>query len=525
MKNGSALGELVGDGARGKLEEQREARREKTARVTRVKKAAGDFGFFCRTYLPHYFYSQPAEYQRVLTDIEHKERLDWEHVRRLKQFVKPAYHKYFHPTARVRGMVDAEPREHGKTVRAAFAKPLWRALYKKNRNIIIIGASKSAAEENLINIRTELEDNELILEDFGDLRGKKWTDARIELANDTCIQAKGAGSATRGTRYREHRPDLVILDDIMKDQAAESPAQRQKLYVWAKRVIFFLGKNAFIVLINTIFHNDDIVCRLLDEIEKGTLDGWVGIRFSCWRLDGTPLWPEHWSAADLERKRADVGSAVFATEMENEPMSLADRIFRKEWFIYYAPVERPPIGALRRFMAVDPTAGVHDQAGIVTIGAHPPSGIIYELDSVGKTVSETELVEILIIKYLLFRPELIGWEEVAFQTIYKRYVLQKSAEKGIYLPIIGVKTGGVSKESRVRRLSPLVENGILRFREQGSQDLVDQLYNFPKHQFDDLPDALWYAVEIAESGPSQPYAFPFGQSLVDKLIRRYRHGH
>lgn len=511
-KAASALSELLGGDAAARQADAQEAARMEAARVERVKRAKADFGYFCSTYLPHYFTSEPAEYQRILNWIENEQAVSERNCERLKRFIKPAYHGTLRPIRRLAGMVDVEPREHGKTVRGSFAKPLWRLLTGQNRFILLIGATQAAANSNIIDIRTELEDNEALIADFGDQksRGKKWTDDRLELVNGTCLQAKGAGAAMRGVRFRQYRPDLVVLDDLMKDEAAESPAWREKIHRWTKRVVFLLGKHAFILFVNTIFHGDDIVCRLLAEIERGDLDDWVGLRFSCWKPDGSPLWPEHWSAGDLEAKRRNLGTAVFSTEMENEPLSDAERIIRIEWIRahWYPPAACPPLESLRRFIGVDPSVGSHDQAGLVTIGVDA-RGLLWELDSWGRTVSETGLVEALSLKYLVFRPEAIGWEEVAFQTIYKRYVMRLAAEKGLYLPIHGVKTGGVAKEARIRRLSPLIENGILRLREKGAEELVDQLWNFPKHPFDDQPDALEIAVRVSEAGGIGPLAFPF----------------
>lgn len=508
--NTSALRDLIGGDSA--IEKREADRRAEEQRKARLERAGRDFGYFCRTYLPHYFTSAPAEYQEILTEVESEEGLSLRNYERLKGFIKPKYHGYMRPVKKLSGIVDVEPREHGKTVRNSFAKPLWRLLTQKNRFVLIIGATAGAAEENVINIRSELEDNELLIADYGDQKPQKgkWADSRLELANGTCLQGKGAGSAMRGVRFRQYRPDLVILDDLMKDEAAESAAWRDKIYRWAKRVVFLLGKEAFVVFVNTIFHGDDIVNRLLSEIERGDLDDWAGFRFSCWLPDGeTPLWPEHWSRDDLVAKKRKLGTSVFSTEMENEPLSDEDRVIHMEWIRahWYRPEELPPLESMRRFAGIDPSTGAHDLMAIVSLGVDK-SGIIWELDSWGKAVSETELVEALIYKNRMFRYDMIAWEDVSFQTIYKRYVMRLSAEKGVYLPIKGISPKGVNKERRIRKLSPLIENGLIRLRSDGSEELIDELYNFPKHTFDDLPDALAYAVMLAETGESGPMFFP-----------------
>lgn len=492
------------------------------ARDGRIRRATEDFGYFCRTYLGHYFFSDFAEYQQILTRIETNQTLTPVDREELSGLIKEDYHALFPVTERIEGIVDVEPREHGKTVRQTLAKPLWRILTGRNRYILIVGASDAAARDNLVNIRTELEENEQLLEDFGEMKapGKMWSDSRIELANGCCIQAKGAGSAMRGLRFGPHRPDLIILDDILKDEAAESPTQRDKLYRWAKRVIFFLGKNAFVVVVNTIFHSDDLPSRLLSEIGDGRLEGWVGLRFACFRPGGAPLWPQYWSAEDLEKKRRAVGSREFTTEMMNEPVSEEDSLFRKGWLVYESPSD-VDLKKLRVYMGVDPATGAHDQSAIVTVGVDS-DGVVHVLDSFGQTMSPDAFTKKLVEKYLIWQPRLIGWEDVSFQKIFRQTVMREAARAGTHMPIKGMSTKGMSKEARLSRLSPLVENGLVVFREIQTE-LIDQLLTFPKGTFDDQPDALYYAWEISQAGPAMPMVFSLGPPrFARRIARRFR---
>lgn len=504
----------------GKSEEVRVERE----RSRRLERARADFGYFCKTYLADYFYTKPAEYQRILYEVADTRSLSKELIQRIKPIVREQYWSLLRPTEHLAGAMFIEPREHGKTVRWSFACPLWQVLTGKSRYVLLIGASQTAAQENLINIRTELEENEQILADFGDLRGDRWSDARIELSNGSCIQAKGSGASMRGTRFRQYRPDLIILDDILKDDAVESPTTRAKIHRWLKRVVFNLGKTAFIVWVNTIFHSDDPISRLLRELEEGSLKRWAAVRLSAHKPDGTPLWPEHWSAESLEEKRQVLGSDVYSTEYENEPLSDEERIIKLDWIQahIYVPAELPP--GLRHFAGVDPAAGKHDRTAIVSVGVDR-AGVIWEVDSWAATCSEDETVTQLITKHKRFQYALIAWEEVSFTNIYARYVMRMAAAENVYLPIKTVKAGTESKVLRVRAISPLIENGLIRLRDRGNKNLVEELTSFPKGRFDDLPDALAYAVQIVTRSPDMPQVVPLRRvapTLAQQTLRGYR---
>lgn len=506
-----------------------QARHEVKARKARMDRAKKDFGYFCQTYLGDYFFTDAAEYQKVLYDVADTRALTPATAEKIKVFVREKYHPLVKPTEHLAGALFIEPREHGKTVRWSFAYPLWRVLSGRSRYVLLIGASQDAARENLINIRTELEENDAILEDFGELKGARWSDSRIELdieGEGACIQAKGAGMSMRGTRYRQYRPDYIALDDILKDDAIESPTTRGKIHRWLKRVVMNLGKTAFIVWVNTIFHSDDPPSRLMNEIAQGTLKRWIAVRLSCFRPDGEPLWPEAWSKEVLEEKREQIRPDVFSTEFENEPLSDTERIIKPEWIElhWYAPSTCPPLEQLRRFAGIDPATGKHDGTAIVSIGVDS-KGIIWELDSWAEACSESTTVEQLMIKHRRFGYELAAWEEVSFSGIYANLVVQRAAEAGVYVPIRKVKAGTDAKVTRVRGISSLIENGVIRIRDRGAEKLIDQLTTFPKGRFDDLCDALAYAVGIASKGPGAPYVQTFGQNGLAGRVRSMLRGY
>jgi len=270
-------------------------------RAKRIERAKKDFWFFCKYYLGHKFYEEPAEFQKIVFDIFTKRALTEDHIKRLKPLIKPEYHKYLKPSKLLQGLVNCWPREHAKTT-FAEAFVLWNAIFFREPFQIILSASEKSAETILENIKAEIEENLLIYEDFGDLKTDKWRKDEIRLKNGAVIVSKGINSSIRGMRKRQYRPSLVLLDDVMKDETAYSPTQRDKIYRHFKRAILPLGRDAFIIVTNTILHNDDLPSRLLKEIEEERLVDWAGLRFSAITPSGEPLWPAHWPLEKLERK-------------------------------------------------------------------------------------------------------------------------------------------------------------------------------------------------------------------------------
>jgi hypothetical protein len=150
------------------------------------------------------------------------------------------------------------PREHAKTTLVTFAFVLWCVVYNKKSNIVLVSDTAVQAKEFLRNIKIELSNNELLKNDFGDLVPKarrsaqeKWDETHIITTNQVQIKVFSPGVQLRGIQRNVvvtdeqgvvstqiQRPDLIILDDILKDQFVRSREQRDDLYKWFFNVMF-----------------------------------------------------------------------------------------------------------------------------------------------------------------------------------------------------------------------------------------------------------------------------------------------
>ena len=82
-------------------------------------------------------------------------------------------------------------------------------------------------------IKDELETNQLLKEDFGVEAGSRWNNNEIWIRSrtgiDSCIMIRGIDSSLRGIHYKQHRPTLVLLDDLLKDDTAKSESKRDQV--------------------------------------------------------------------------------------------------------------------------------------------------------------------------------------------------------------------------------------------------------------------------------------------------------
>lgn len=101
------------------------------------------------------------------------------------------------------------------------------------------------------------------------------------------LQALGAGQKLRGRRHRQHRPDLVIVDDLENDQSVLTRYQRDKLDRWLSTALAFaVAKGADVHLLGTLLHSDSVLARVLGR------GGWDSHRYQAFADEEEPC-PDH----------------------------------------------------------------------------------------------------------------------------------------------------------------------------------------------------------------------------------------
>ena len=438
----------------------------------RVARGLSDPAWWRHAYLPAYFHMPSPRFHADLLAALERPAGSASHAQRI--------------------VVVAAPREHAKSTLCTLALPLHAACNGLARFIIIVSDTDTQARFFLWAIREELETNERLREDYGDLVGRKWTETEIILANNVKILARGAGASMRGLRHGPHRPDLIVADDLENDETVESPLAREKMTRWFDRALLnCLAPGGTMLVVGTVLHYDSLLSRLL----KRGGDFWTK-KYAAVLPDGAPLWPERWPIARLEAKKRQIGRAAFDQEFQNEPIDSEARIFREETFGYY---ETDAIAAkqLAAFGYIDLAISERtraDYTALVTIGVDE-LGTIYVLDASRRRMPIRAQIEATFLTFDRWQHVRLGVEDVAYQRAFKQLLDEESAKTNRWIPTVAVRPD-VDKVRRISTLSPLIERGDLLFRREHTE-LIDELRYFPKAPHDDLADALHGAVQVA----------------------------
>ncbi len=445
----------------------------KLSKADRIERARHDFEFFCKYYLADYFSAESADFHRELVEMV---------------------------TVHDRG-VAAAPREHAKSTHVSFAFPLHQILFGLRHFLIIIRESDQVASANVDDIRRELESNERIREDFGDVCGaRKWAESEFITSTGVKVVGRGRGQSMRGMRYKQFRPDLVIADDIEDDEQAESRDRRDKLERWLKRVVLnLIGPDGKFFMIGTILHHDSVLVRLLAQTDVFFTRIWRA------ETDGKPLWPARWPISRLEAKKKEIGVRNYATEFMNNPANEEDQIFSPNWWRYFKDDDVE--GELDEVAAIDPAIGQkakNDDTAVIV--AAERGGNYYVLRVVLKKLKVTQQVELAFSTWREFpRIRKFGFETIAYQSALKQLVDERNIKDNQQLPAVAVDDISSDKIKRISTLAPMAEQGRIYFPSASSsywtpdvQKCLDQFeaLGCSGDSHDDGPDAVERAIKL-----------------------------
>lgn len=496
----------------------------------RKKLAAFDLSYFGRAYLPHYFFRPSPEFHKDL------DRLWTEGV--LKSLNPYTDNKVI---SRMKGCkrVTAAPRGHAKSTNLTFKDSLHATLYEYKHYIILMSDTYAQASGFLGAIQEELEDNEAIIDDFGDLRGGVWREDVILTKTGIKLQALGAGQKVRGLKHKNWRPDLFVLDDIENDENVRTPEQRKKLYNWFAKAVGKAGDDyTDFIYIGTMLHYDSLLAKVLKNpgyrgvkykavlsfSKSGLWDEWQKIYTDLSNenheadalaffeknreemLAGTEvLWEEKNSYYDLMCDRVENGEAAFNSELQNEPINPEDCLFNEEWFDYYNPHEVDFSAPRWRFFGfVDPSLGKSkksDFSAIITLALDVQTGYMLVADAdIERRHPDKIIIDVLekakwLRRDFKKRYHKFGAETNQFQWFLKEQLAKASAKARIYLPIVEVNQT-TDKLLRIQTLQPDIKNKYIKFNPQNKL-LLEQLKFFPLGDHDDGPDALEGARSLA----------------------------
>lgn len=461
-----------------------ETPKEREQAIARARK---DYDYFCQRYFPHYCKCPNAKFHTSAADYILK-----------------------HPTLKA---VFMWPRGHAKSTHMDIMIPLWLKIQLPSQLhvMVIVGKSEDAADVLLSDVQAELQYNRLYIRDFGEqYNAGSWEEGEFVTRDGTAFFARGRGQSPRGLRYRESRPDYIVIDDLDDDELCRNPARVHQLVDWVKEALFGAtdgGRGRF-VMVGNLISKTSVLAAMAKNKE-------VHLSKVCARdKDGNPTWPDKWTKEEMDEMEAFMGYRAWQKEMMHNPIT-EGAVFKEDWIQYKKMLP------LRDYedivLYIDPSwkSSTKNDYKACKVWARPRQGL--------KKAKHTELHHLRAFVRQCSISEMVRWvydfheslpEDVVCSYYMEANFMQDmildefTAEgelRGYLLPLSPDRRKKPDKFSRIEAVSPLWERGFVFYNEDLKEDNdmrtgIEQTLAFEKgsRANDDGPDADESAIHFLQ---------------------------
>jgi len=382
-------------------------------------------------------------------------------------------------------------RDSAKSTILNTAYSLWVIMGTlQKKHVVIASQTQQRAKDHLMNIRKEIEKNQLLSENLGPFREieDRWHATTLMITNyEARITAISVEEGIRGLREGPHRPDIIIADDIEDSSSVKTREGRDKIFNWFTGELLTIGEiDTKVIILGNFLREDSTLSQFGEMIKEGKMKG-VFLRIPLVDENNKIAWPGKFpSLKAIDEFKQSIGNEI-TWQRDFLLRAVPDdyQIIHSDWIQYYDAL--PSSSPRYAFTAVDPAMSKKLSADCTAM----VSARIYILPNpINKRGMEfSEMLE----RMREFSRNLGGGshlskvfiEEVALQAAPQIQTLQNEG-----YPIEGIRPGSTDKRTRLMTVSNVVQTGKVLFPHKGAETLIQQIVFFGLERYDDLADAF-----------------------------------
>jgi predicted phage terminase large subunit-like protein len=419
---------------------------------------------------------------------------------------------------KIRRLIINVPPRHGKSQLSSRLFPAWFMGRHPAESLILATYSDKLSWDFGREVRQFIEDP-VFQQVFPGVPLTTASVDRIETDQQGKVFFVGRGSAITG------RGSIgLVIDDPIKDRVeADSLVTRNKLWSWYNQVAKtrLLSSVGWIVIIQTRWHEDDLVGRLTDprNPDYSPVEGpkWriidlpalsLGSGDPLGRKEGEALWPERFPTTYLEEMRA-ADPRGFQALYQGSPTPEKGNFFPAEGIRTYARNERPPNDKLRFFAASDHAVSLHqdrDKTCCMVIGIDEDQHIWVMEDLVWGHYSTNVVVEKMIDLVVKYKPLLWWAERGHISKSIGPFLRKRMVERNTFCSVFEV-TPIADKKARAQSIMARIAMGMVFFPTHAPwwMQARQEMLQFPFGVHDDFVDALsWIGYGLNLHVPPAP---------------------
>ncbi|WP_457939294.1 phage terminase large subunit [Mesorhizobium sp. 10J20-29] len=233
------------------------------------------------------------------------------------------------------------PPRHGKSLCTSVALPAWMLGHDPSLKIMVSSYGGDLASKHAQGFREVL---------TSDWYKALFPSTRLAIGGNRMeeqitTRQGGRKAISLGGAATGFGADLIIVDDLMKADDANSPAELQRVRNhYEQTLVSRLNDktDGRIIVIQQRLHEDDLPGYLMatNRFQQLNLPAIsirdeliaIGPNRSKKRLKGEPLWPEREPLETLNAIRIEMGNAAFSAQYQQDPTPPGGNRIRWEWF-------------------------------------------------------------------------------------------------------------------------------------------------------------------------------------------------
>ncbi len=211
-------------------------------------------------------------------------------------------------------------RGSGKSTIMNLSFSLWSIFgIHQKKFVLLVSRTKKQSRVHFDNIKNEMIYNDLLRNDLGPFQidSEDWgLNSLILKKFGAKVMTIGINESLRGLRYGNHRPDLIIFDDIEDTTCIDNAKERKKIFDWVDSEAFTVGnKDTTMVFLGNLLSEDSILITLKRKIE----DGYISGIFRAYPLlddNNAIVWPEKFKTPGdvLDFKKSIMNNDVWSRD-------------------------------------------------------------------------------------------------------------------------------------------------------------------------------------------------------------------
>ncbi len=372
--------------------------------------------------------------------------------------------------------VRAWSRELAKSARSMM-EIIKLALTGEVKNVLLISNSADNAERLLLPFMANFEENQRIIQDYGVQKVLgNWEIGEFVTRCGCAFRAIGAGQSPRGTRNKNYRPDMILIDDIDTDEECRNTDRIEAKWKWIEEAVIptMSVSGSYRILFNgNIIATDCCIVRAIAKAKELQLKGLghvdvINIRDK----HGVSVWVKN-SEEDVDMFLSLVSASAAQKEFFNNPI-VEGEVFKE---MTYGKV---PALSKFKFLVIygDPAPGENKSKdsstkAVFLLGKY--KGRLYVIKGFLDRVLNSEFIEwyVRLMEYAGSKTTIYNYmennklQDPFFNQVFQPLVRKYRRQKKISLYIRGDEEKKTDKATRIEaNLEPLNREGNLILNEE-----------------------------------------------------------